>query len=96
MKNYYDQVKEIMTQHPVTQDDDMKLYAQFLFQNKYVARDENFYDVLISSKKRNLPSYESITRARRKVQEQEPTLRGKRYVERQKKEEEYHDYYSKN
>ena len=93
MKNYYDQVKNILTQYPVAQDDDMKLYAIFLYSNKCVDREERFYDVLTSAKKRKLPSYEGVTRARRKVQENEPSLRGKRYAARKKEEEEYKEFY---
>ena len=96
MKNYYDQVKEIRTRYPVTQDDDMKLYGLFLWQNKLVGQDETFYKVLGSAADRGLPSYEGVTRARRKVQEKEPSLRGKRYKDRQKEEEEYHEFYSEN
>lgn len=96
MKNYYDQVKDILTKYPQTRDDDMKLYGQFLWQNGKVGKEETFYKVLGSAAARDLPSYEGVTRARRKVQEKEPALRGKRYRQRQKAEEEYHDYYRDN
>ena len=93
MKEYYEQVKAILTKHPITRDDDMMLYGQFLFQNGKVGKQETFYKVLASAKKRKLPSYESITRARRKVQEKEPSLRGQRYSQRHKAEEEYREFY---
>lgn len=96
MRNHYDQVKELLTQYPSLRDDDMKLYGMFLWQNQCVAREETFYRVLGSARDRNLPSYESVTRARRKVQEKEPELRGTRYAERRKEETEYHDFYSEN
>lgn len=96
MKEYYEQVKEILVKYPITRDDDMMLFGQFLFQNGKVGKEETFYNVLASAKKRKLPSYESITRARRKVQEKEPALRGKRYSQRHKIEEEYRDYYREN
>ena len=96
MKEYYEQVKTILAKYPITRDDDMMLYGQFLFQNGKVGGEEKFYDVLASAKKRKLPSYESVTRARRKVQEKEPSLRGKRYSQRHKAEEEYRDYYGSN
>lgn len=93
MKNCYDEVKAILTKYPQTRDDDMLLYGQYLFQSQKVGKEETFFKVLASATKRNLPSYESITRARRKVQEKEPSLRGKKYGQRKKTEQEYHDYY---
>lgn len=96
MKNYYDQVKSILTQYPKARDDDMLLYSIFLHMNGLVKPDEKFYDVFPKAKERGLPSYEGITRARRKVQEREPSMRGKKYAQRKKTEEEYHDFYSNN
>ena len=96
MQNYYDQVKDILTRFPSARDDDMILYAQFLYQNNCVGRGELFYKVLVTAKQRKLPSYEGVTRARRKVQEKEPDLRGERYRARQHEEEEYHEFYSDN
>ena len=93
MKNYYDKVKHILENWEQARDDDMLLYSIFLHLGKYVKKDERFYDVFPKAKERGLPSYESITRARRKVQEKEPHLRGKEYGKRQKIEQEYHDYY---
>lgn len=93
MQTYYDQVKEILTQYPVTRDDDMKLYGVFLWKSGLISKDETFYQVCGSAKSRKLPTYEGVTRSRRKVQEKEPELRGKRYAERKHEEDEYRDYY---
>jgi hypothetical protein len=93
MKNYNEQVKMIMSNWEQTRDDDMLLWAIFLHMNGYVKPEERFFDVLKNARARNLPSYESVTRARRKVQEQFPEYRGKRYAQRQKNEQEYHKYY---
>ena len=93
MKNYYDEVKRILTKWPQSQDDDALLYAIFLAEGKHVGSTETFYKVMSTAKARNLPSYESVTRARRKVQEMEPSLRGKRHKIRQEEEQAYHDYY---
>ena len=93
MKNYYEQVKMILAHWEQARDDDMILWAIFLHMNGYVKPEERFFDVVSKAKQRGLPSYESITRARRKVQEKEPCYRGKRYAQRMKAESEYHDYY---
>jgi hypothetical protein len=43
----------------------------------------------------NLPSYESVTRARRKVQETEPSLQGTKRKRRMELEEECRQYYGR-
>ena len=93
MKDYYSEVKRILINWPATQDDDMLLYAIFIAESRLVSSTETFYKVMSTAKARNLPSYESVTRARRKVQEKEPETRGKRYSERKKQEQIYHDHY---
>ena len=94
MKDYYTEVKRILNSWPATQDDDMLLYAIFLAEARCVSSSETFYRVMSTAKARKLPSYESVTRARRKVQELEPELRGKRYKARKAEEKAYHEHYS--
>lgn len=92
--HYYDIVKRILIENPATRDDDMLLWGSFLAKFMIVLPHEEFYDVIQNARARKIPSYESITRARRKVQEREPNLRGKRYSGRKKEEREYREYYS--
>lgn len=96
MTNYYNQVKCILEIYPESRDDDMILYATFLHLRNVVNPSETFFDVMLHAKERKLPSYGGVTRARRKVQADEPSLRGNNYRGRQHEEEQYHDYYSKN
>ena len=93
MKDYYTEVRRILISWPATQDDDSLLYAIFLAEGRYVSSTETFYKVMSTAKARKLPSYESVTRARRKVQEQEPLLQGERRKSRMEEEAKYHDYY---
>lgn len=94
MKNYYNIVKRILTDNSETRDDDMYLYALVVAESGLVGVDEPFYSVLAAAKEKKLPSYESVSRARRKVQEKEPDLRGHRYKVRKLEEGEYREYYS--
>lgn len=96
MRDNYTEVKRILTNWPATRDDDMLLYAIFIAEGKLVSSTETFYHVMSTAKQRKLPSYESVTRARRKVQEKEPDMRGKRYAQRMHEEAEYHEYYRNN
>lgn len=93
MKNYYSTVKQILIENPATRDDDMLLYGAFLAKFMIVGVDETFYHVVQTAKERKIPSYESITRARRKVQEKEPLLQGTKRKQRMEEEANYHEYY---
>lgn len=94
MKDYYELVKAIMTRYPDTRDDDMRLYAIVVHQKTRLKPDVAFYEAMYNHSRYNLPSYESVTRARRKVQEKEEALRGKKYNDRKKRQEEYRLEYS--
>ena len=94
MRDYYDKVKRILVMMPSTRDDDMLLYAVFCEWYSIVGRDEPFFHVMKTAKQRGLPSYEGVTRARRKVQELEPYLCGNRKKARKQEEAEYHRWYS--
>lgn len=94
MKDYYDKVKRILEERPETRDDDMKLYAIFVHMATGMSPKVGFYEAMYNHFKYDLPSYESITRARRKVQEQVEGLRGTKRQRRKEMEEEYRDWYS--
>ena len=96
MKDYHNKVRQILNAYPATQDDDMLLYGIFVRQSQLVGDNETFYSVCQSARSRGLPSYESVSRARRKIQEQDPSLRGTRRGARMAEEEEYHEYYRNN
>jgi len=94
MRDYYAKVKEILERWPETQDDDMKLYSIFVHKETGMNSKIGFYEAMYNHQKYGLPSYESVTRARRKVQENEPSLQGKTRKRRKEMEEEYRDWYS--
>lgn len=93
MDNYYNAVRAILLENPRTRDDDMYLYSVFLAKFNLIRPEETFYEVMISAKSRGLPSYESITRARRKVQEMEEYLRGEKRSARKEQEQKYREFY---
>lgn len=93
MIDYYEQVKAVLEQYPKARDDDMVLYAIICRRTTHVSLNDSFFYVLLHHKSCGLPSYESVTRIRRKVQENEPDLRGKHRARRKELEEEYRDRY---
>ena len=83
-----DVVKLLLVKHPHLRDDDEKLMATIWF--KYMDKQlENMsaFDLLKTLSNGNLPSYESISRCRRKIQEECHELRGEKWGKRHKSQE---------
>ncbi len=83
-----DLVKFILMKSPEARDND-NILLWIVWKKEYPIIDNNIeaFKQLFLSKK--LPSMESITRARRKIQEQYPNLRGLRYEKRQNNQKAY-------
>jgi hypothetical protein len=90
----FDLVKSILENHPDTRDDDFALIYKVA--EHYGLEDCSFGYALKCWKADKMPSFEGITRARRKVQELNPSLRATERVAeiRAEQETEYHDFYS--
>jgi hypothetical protein len=83
-------VEELLTKNPNTRDSDNLLVATYYFYEeggKEALQSKTAYDFLKKMSSGNLTSFESISRARRKIQEHNPSLRGKNYKERQEMSE---------
>ena len=80
-----DEVKLYLKKHKVLRDSDDRLMANIWA--KYIGHTEflTATDVLSMLSKSELPSYESISRCRRKLQEEFPELRGEKWLERHKR-----------
>jgi hypothetical protein len=84
-KTMYDKVKALLVEDVRLQSSDRALMARIWKDEMKAANDmpmDLFFTMFTSGQ---LSSYESITRARRKVQEKEVTLRGVNYKQRKKK-----------
>lgn len=88
-------VKAILTECSQTRNDDHYLYYQYVCCNGRTDR-VPFATIFLCYKLYGLPSFESVSRARRKVQQKCPELRGDKGTQtaRETLEKEYHDYYS--
>ena len=79
-----DEVELFLRNHKVLRDSDERLMANIWA--KYIGTDSikflNAADILKMLAKDELPSYESISRCRRKLQEEFSTLRGYKWVKR--------------
>ena len=78
---------KFLTKYPPLRDNDERLMANIW--NKYIGNINylNAKDILTMLAKGDLPSYESISRCRRKLQELHPELRGEKWEERHKKQQ---------
>ena len=80
-----DEVEKFLTEYPVLRDDDEKLMANIWNKHLGDITYVNGEDILKMLANHELPSYESISRCRRKIQELKPKLRGEKWTERQKR-----------
>lgn len=93
MKKMETIVKALLEEYPQTRGNDNALIAGVFWLIDPELMNRPFKEVL---KIKGLPSFESITRARRKVQEKNPILNDEKARKiRQKEEKEYREYYSK-
>ena len=81
-----EQVQILLETYPKLRDNDVRLVASYYYNNISNINQISAIDFLQIMVNGNLPSPDTITRARRKIQEKHPELRGVNYVERQKLE----------
>lgn len=89
MKDYQEIVEKILKEHPVTRDDDNKLFVWVCSELKPDVMGKPFGKVMFYAHDLGLPSFETIRRTRQKLQHDKPKLRGKNYEKRMGKQSEY-------
>ena len=80
-----DDVEKFLTKYPPLRDDDERLMANIWMSHIGNLEIKNGRDILHMLAKHQLPSYESVSRSRRKIQEIKPKLRGEKWVQRQER-----------
>jgi len=90
-----EQVKILLQTYPKLRDNDVRLVASYYYNNISNINQISAIDFLQIMVNGNLPSPDTITRARRKIQEKHPELRGVNYVERQKLEKQVRENINK-
>lgn len=81
MNTMYDLVKNILETDTKARENDMLLYLQVCKLKNLDAVAQPFYIVMQRSKELGLPSYETVSRARRKVQEEHEELKPSKIVQ---------------
>ena len=94
LKHMTDIVKDVLTNIPETRNSDFALYKEVCKVTNPAVMGMPFGSVLNCHKELNLPSFESVTRARRKIVAKNPLLAGDSDVEavRTEKESEFREY----
>ena len=85
LKDVKTKVEQLLINNPKTRDCDNLLVATYYFYEsggKEALQSQSAFDFLKKMSNGELTSFESISRARRKIQEQYPELRGNNYKER--------------
>jgi len=80
-----DEVEKFLMKYPPLRDNDDRLMANIWGKHLGDLTFINGKDVLKKLSKGELPSYESVSRCRRKIQSMKPHLRGEKWVQRQKR-----------
>jgi hypothetical protein len=94
--DWFNKVKHIMSIDADTRDDDFALY--YVICRAYTDAPiwaMSFEEAMLNHDKHGLPSYEAVTRARRRVQAQCPELRGKKYERRMERQADFLDEFAR-
>lgn len=85
-------VKEVLENSPLTRENDNLLYVTYLEEYHYVDFNKQIF---INYEQYGLPSFKSIERARRKIQNEEGKYKASERIEEGRKEAEkqFQDYY---
>lgn len=93
LKTVMERVEHILEECEETRKDDWTLYGAYLDQYTDVDKEITIGQIILEHKLMELPSFASITRARRKVQERRPELKDcETAVKREEAEGEYREF----
>ena len=87
MKNMLDKVVNLLTEHPSIRDSYERLIANIWYNHTKNVGEIDAITLLSRFAEGKLPSYQSISRCRRKIQEEKPDLRGKKWAKRHSKQQ---------
>ena len=87
MKNMLDKVVNLLTKHPSLRDSDERLIANIWYNHTKNVGEIDAITLLSRFAEGKLPSYQSISRCRMKIQEEKPDLRGKKWAKRHSKQQ---------
>lgn len=87
------QVDHILREYEKARDDDRLLLMAYMHYFGDLTEEEQEAFKILSPALKRMPSIESLTRLRRKLQEENPYLRGIHYKQRKTREKQIREYY---
>lgn len=84
LKKMKPEVEDLLFNYPPLRDDDFLLVGAVYNRYYGIGHDARFLDVMKNHGKYDVPSFETITRVRRKLQEENPKLRGTKDKEKER------------
>ena len=88
-----EKVEVILGKHIKSRDDDRELFLAWMFYEENMTEEEKIAFEKFKEIIRRMPSLESLTRARRILQHDNPYLRGSNYNTRQSREKQLRYFY---
>lgn len=88
-------IKPILEQHPETREDDFLLYAEVIKEYRPELAELSVLDFFVAHKDLYCPSYESVTRVRRRLQNKYPELCSDRVKAKRAAEQAEYEAYAK-
>lgn len=88
-------VKPILEQHPETREDDFLLYAEVIREYRPELAELSVLDFFVAHRDLYCPSYESLSRVRRRLQEKYPELQSEKAKAKRAKEQAVYVAYAK-
>lgn len=94
IKNVEKIVKTVLENEPDTRNDDFKLITSVYYAINPETINMNFGQIMYLHRELNLPSFESVTRGRRRIQAENDELKPEEEIikKRKEKESEYYEY----
>lgn len=90
-----DKVHQLLIKHGKSKDDDRELLLAWIYYQEGLSLEEKDAFNVLKDVLRRMPSLETLSRCRRKLQEENPDLRGNNYYKRQDREAKIRKIYSK-
>lgn len=91
LKNNKEKVKKLLTEWAVLRDSDKKLWLSYMVHEKALKErlgTKAYNELRKIILEKDTPTFETLSRCRRKIQEQDASLRGKNYSDRKSSAEE--------
>ena len=86
-------VEYLLNKHSKSRDDDRELFLAWLFYKSNLTEEERKAFEVLKEVLRKMPSLETLTRSRRKLQESNPLLRGEKYNARMTREKQLRKFF---